>query len=365
MNYNKKHGEIDNYKNKDKMIFNKHCKGHVYFPSIIKKKINRIVAIGDLHGDYNLMIKTLKLAKVINNNNKWIGGDTYVVQVGDQLDNFRPFNNNYGNTNIMSGSNVFEKAEDIRVLEFMTHLNVKAQKKGGAVVSLLGNHEILNVNGDMRYVSKEDINMFKNYVDPHTKQMFDNSVEARRHAFTKGNEYAKLLACSRLPAIIINDYLFVHAGFVNKLIDELKITGGDDLYKISYSIRRWLLNLINEDNVAEIITSKNYSPFWDRILGSIPPNVSNDHPECVNHLNKSLKLFNVNSMVIGHTPQPFAKGYNANINKTCGNGLWRVDVGSSFAFNQFDQLIKDKDIINMRKAQVLLIEKDKEPVILQ
>ena len=46
----------------------------------------RIIAIGDLHGDWDATIKSLKKAGVINNSLNWIGGDTVVVQVGDQVD---------------------------------------------------------------------------------------------------------------------------------------------------------------------------------------------------------------------------------------------------------------------------------------
>ena len=51
---------------------------------------NRIIAIGDIHGDYYILIELLKLAKVIDCNNNWIGGSTYVVQLGDTLDGKRP-----------------------------------------------------------------------------------------------------------------------------------------------------------------------------------------------------------------------------------------------------------------------------------
>ena len=47
---------------------------------------NRIIAIGDIHGDYYIFIELLKLAKVIDNNLNWIGKDTYVIQLGDTLD---------------------------------------------------------------------------------------------------------------------------------------------------------------------------------------------------------------------------------------------------------------------------------------
>ena len=58
----------------------------IKFPNHIFPKCKRIIAIGDIHGDYNAMIVALKKAKVINSKNKWCGKDTIVVQLGDQVD---------------------------------------------------------------------------------------------------------------------------------------------------------------------------------------------------------------------------------------------------------------------------------------
>jgi len=225
----------------------------------------------------------------------------------------------------------------------------------------------MNVNGNMNYVSYDDIEKFKNYKDKEKQDIvFTTPKEARIHSFKPGNEYAKLLACTRLPALIIGSYIFVHAGFINKFLNELQINNRNDLYKIGYVMRLWLLGLIDKNYVVNIINSKPYSLFWDRILGGIPPNVSNDDPKCIKYLNDVLKLFDVKSMIIGHTPQYFAN--HIGINKTCGNNLWRVDFGGSFGFHKFDKEFdkNDKKIIDFRRAQVLRIKGDNnEPEILR
>jgi hypothetical protein len=339
--------------NEDKKIFDKYCKKFKYYPPIIPAQ-KRIIVLGDLHGDFSLTIKLLKLAKVIDHNNNWIGGNTYVVQVGDQLDSCRPMGSDC-NENIHDNS---EEAEDVKILKFMNQLNDQANEANGAVISLMGNHEIMNAMGNMDYVSKKDIDKFKNYgdkLDPKIK--FNTAKEARIHAFKPGNELGKLLGCSRVPALIIGSFIFVHAGIIDQFIDILNIKSRDDLIKITYIIRKWLLGIIDSNNVINIINSSRYSLFWDRILGAIPPNMSNTHPDCVNHLNKVLELFKVDKMIIGHTPQCFAN--KEGINKTCGDKLWRVDVAGSFGFNKFDTKFTSNGTINeLRKAQVLEILDD-------
>jgi len=319
-------------KNADEKLFNRYCKSHKYYPVILPKR-NRIIAIGDLHGDFDLTIRSLKLAEVIDDNNNWIGRDTVVVQVGDQLDSRRD------NTDPAS-SYSDNTPEDIRVLEFMTELNAKAMDKGGFVISLLGNHEIMNVLGDMRYVSKKDLR------------------DTRKEDFKQGNKYAKLMACTRVPAVIIGSFIFVHAGLINEFLKIVNVKERNDLYRISYIMRKWLLGIIDKDNVGNIIAAHKESLFWDRILGSIPPNMSNEHEKCADYLDDVLELFQVNKMVIGHTPQYFIN--KEGINKTCDDRLWRVDIGASFGFNNFDKdFVHTHKVNELRNAQVLEILDDK------
>ena len=55
-------------------------------PTFVEQRPERLIAIGDIHGDFRAAKKALKLAGVIDGDNQWIGGETWVVQTGDQLD---------------------------------------------------------------------------------------------------------------------------------------------------------------------------------------------------------------------------------------------------------------------------------------
>ncbi|GAA5832387.1 hypothetical protein JCM11251_006430 [Rhodosporidiobolus azoricus] len=99
----------------------------------------RIVAVGDIHGDMPHLTRILRRAELIDMKGQWIGGDSILVQTGDIVDRGK---------------------DTIAIYRFFQTLRPQAERAGGAVVSLLGNHEIMNALGDWRYVTKEDIASF-------------------------------------------------------------------------------------------------------------------------------------------------------------------------------------------------------------
>ena len=341
-------------------LHRKNCSEYNYIPTNLPAT-RRIVALGDIHGDYNLCIKLLEIAKVINKDKKWIGGDTIVVQVGDQIDRCRPNNGNLCN---MKETTVDDEHSDINILKYFTELDKQAQKNipPGKVISLLGNHELLNVQGSFNYVSHEGIEKFIDYKDPVNPQLlFQSGEEARKYSFRPGNEYSKFLACSRVGAVIIGSNLFVHAGLIDHFITQMGIEKGSDLDDINLNIKKWLLGLINHESIEKIISGEEqyFSMFWNRILGKIPPDIKNTEEICSENITKVLKIFKINSMIIGHTPQSFLS--NNKINSTCSNKIWRIDNGSSKAFDKFDDMITEHNKIDIaRRPQVLEIINDDE-----
>jgi hypothetical protein len=90
-----KHRILNNlldYKYNFKEIWENQCSKYNTLKKFVLPKVARIIVIGDIHGDWERMIKLLNIAKLIDKDDNWIGGNTVVVQVGDQIDRCRSNN---------------------------------------------------------------------------------------------------------------------------------------------------------------------------------------------------------------------------------------------------------------------------------
>jgi hypothetical protein len=94
----------------------------------------RVVAIGDIHGAYDEFLAILTQAKLIDSSQRWSGGRTTLVQTGDYTD---------------------RGAKVRQVLDLLMLLEESARRGGGQMITLAGNHEVLNMLGDLRYVTPE------------------------------------------------------------------------------------------------------------------------------------------------------------------------------------------------------------------
>ncbi|KAI8149538.1 Metallo-dependent phosphatase-like protein [Fennellomyces sp. T-0311] len=99
----------------------------------------RIVAMGDLHGDLSNTLQIMKFSNIIDDDGHWAGGDTIFVQTGDVVD---------------------RGVDTIKLYELLQRLQKEALLQGGQVVRVLGNHEVMNMIGDWRYVHPDDIKTF-------------------------------------------------------------------------------------------------------------------------------------------------------------------------------------------------------------
>ena len=322
--------------------------------SHIMPKTKRIIAIGDLHGNLKKTIYIFKKLNLIDNKNEWIAipKDTIVVQVGDILDSCREKNLNDCENEIKEDN----ERGDLSIFAFLNIVNRNAEKMGGKVICLLGNHELLNVMQKTHYNSRKDlleINRIKGYED-----ITDLSElrKIRHKLFKPGGKLAKFMACTRHSALIIGSNLFVHAGVINKVANKYKIED------INIIVRKWLLNKINLNStksdigtLKDILLNYDSSIFWTRLLGNLPSNASKK--ECDNHMKEVLKLWKIERMIVGHTP---SINENQNIISLCDNRIHRIDTGIGEGFDKFKSGSNNKiellEILNDTKHNKIILD---------
>ena len=328
---------MDDFVNQFNAIYNDKCSQFDNLPSIIPA-VKRIIVIGDIHGDMGKLIECLKIAKLIRKDGskwKWIGKDTIVVQVGDQIDSCR--NNGVDrcdDPNTYTPEN--DNPQDIDILYFMTELHTMASKHGGAVYSLMGNHEFMNVTGDMSYVSHKNLKHLSNY-RTYDGNIIKDGKEARKFIFSPGNDIANFLACTRKVALIIGSNLFVHAGILPVIAHKYKV---NDINAIMSLL---LLNELDNPKIFnDLFINGSTSPLWTRMFGFKIDN-------CIELLQPLKDIYNVNNIYVGHTPQ-----VNTGIASQCNNRVWMTDVGMSHSFDMYFPNNR------ARNAQVLEILNDGE-----
>ena len=251
---------------------------------------DRLVIIGDIHGDIKRLKTILIDAKIINNNIEWIAEppNTVVVQMGDQVDSL----------NRDDSIPCWEVIDDIEVIYFTNLLDKFAQSKGGRFISIIGNHEFMNVIGNYSYVSSKSM---------------ANNENKRRELFKTGGKLSPIL--SNRPIVLkIGELLFCHAGLTGNHIMILKKYNKN----ISYINRIWRNfvlhnNVLKEDKeIFDKILLDYEGILWTRNLGN------------KDELKKMLDSINCTFMFVGHTVMDGIKFYNEKV--------WLTDTGISRSF---------------------------------
>lgn len=251
---------------------------------------DRLVIIGDIHGDIKRLKTILIDAKIINNNIEWIADppNTVVVQMGDQVDSL----------NRDESIAEWEVLDDVEVIYFTNLLDKFAQSKGGRFISIIGNHEFMNVIGNYSYVSSKSM---------------ANNENKRRELFKAKGVLSPIL--SKRPIVLkIGELFFCHAGLTTKHLELLKKYGKD----ISYINRIWK-NFVLHGNVL-----KEDKELFDNILLDYNGILWTRELDNQNDLNEMLKSINCTFMFVGHTVMDGIKFYN--------NKVWYTDTGISRAF---------------------------------
>jgi hypothetical protein len=124
----------------------------------LSSPIHRIVAVGDLHGDFAAWRQILRAAQLVDNDGRWIGGEAVLVQTGDVVD---------------------RGPDSLKIILDLMRLQNEAQRARGQVIALVGNHEAMTLTGDLRYVSAGD---YAAFVDSRSVRRRENVFESNKKA---------------------------------------------------------------------------------------------------------------------------------------------------------------------------------------
>ena len=248
--------------------------------------VERIVAIGDLHGDMDVTRRAFRLAGAIDDEDHWIGGKLVIVQTGDQLD---------------------RGGEEQAILEFLARLTEEAAEAGGAVHVLNGNHELMNVSLDLRYITEDGFEDFQDAVVVDESDSLIASYEphqrARIAAFRPGGPFAALMA-RRNTIVIIGENVFVHGGLLPEHVEY-----GID--RLNEEIRSWMRG----ERLRPQWSRGSNSPVWSRHYS-----VDAEEDDAA-LLDEVLRSLGAKRMIVGHSIQ------SSGISAYCDGRVWCIDVG--------------------------------------
>jgi hypothetical protein len=286
-------------------------------------QIDRIVAIGDIHGDYPSYLAALEAAGVVDERGRWIAGETHLVQTGDIPD---------------------RGPDTRRIIAHMARLAKEAAKRGGRVHNLLGNHEAMNVYGDLRYAVEGEFTAFATGRSVALRNRYFDAVmdelkrsDPQRHAALPADYRAQwdrehplgwvehrsawdprwdpkgelfLWAMQARVAIQLNDLIFVHGGISSAYC-------GNSLQSLT-EMARTALRRGDPDNHG--ILEDPLGPLWYRGLAGVEPAARIETVDAI------LAQHGARHIVIGHT--------------TTGGVIWprldarviMIDTGMSAAY---------------------------------
>ena len=257
--------------------------------------VKRIVAIGDVHGDYQQLVALLRQAQLIDPRNRWIGGATHLVQLGDVPD---------------------RGTETRKSIELLMSLEKEAAKAGGHVHALIGNHEAMNMYGDLRYVPPKEFEAYRSGNSAQIREYFyeqelesakkaspseelpkfDNQYKKdweskhplgfieQRQAFNSQGRYGKWIL-GHNAIVKINNTVFLHGGISPKY-------AGSSVQEINQRVRAELADF---SKLEGGIVLDEQGPLWYRGLALA------DESSLTSYVEEVLEHYGTRRIVVGHT----------------------------------------------------------------
>jgi hypothetical protein len=276
------------------------------------KNVERVVALGDVHGDYAAFVEVLRSAELIDQRNHWTGGKTHLVQTGDVPD---------------------RGPDTKKVMDLLMDLEKEAVKAGGYVHALIGNHEAMNMYGDLRYTTpgefaafatSESENLRARYWRQESKKSPRPNFDDRRKwesehplgwfehrtEYRSQGTYGKWIR-SHNAIVKINDTIYLHGGISPRYVSM-------PLKQINETIAGELSDLAAINKEGPVMGED--GPLWYRGLAD------DNGPAIAAHVDRVLAAYGVKRIVIGHTPTP-----GAVIPRFEGKVI-RIDVGMSAVY---------------------------------
>ena len=290
----------------------------------------RVVAIGDLHGDYEAFVEVMTRAELLAPDGNWIGGNSILVQLGD-----------------IAGRG----PDSLKIARGLQRLRQQAAEEGGQVIVLVGNHEAMQMTGDLRYVHDGEWEAFARDDAQVTNQApkvkapgagnrdgFPAGYAGHRKAWAPDGELGAWVSSN--PAVVVVDgVMFVHGG-VSSVFSGLSVDA------INAAVQTSLREQSRDRNA---IINSSYGPLWYRGLnqeGDVVEQFPDGESFAISEMiDKILKAYAIDRIVIAHTPH--LDGISV---KHAGRVI-QIDTGmsayyggpSSFLEMNGDDIIADND----------------------
>lgn len=282
--------------------------------------IEKIIAVGDLHGDYGNFVTILKAMQLIDKDLHWTGKKTHLVQTGDVID---------------------RGPDAKKIFDLLMKLEKEAEEAGGKIHVLIGNHEEMNITGiAFDYPGYVTVEQFISFLpdsyraqkekkfrsgggdDGALREFWREIIEedtAARRKYTEyfNQEYGKWLL-GRNAVIKINDTVFVHGGISEKY-STWKLT------ELNSLIREELRRAMRKESFTPKILYVRDGPLWYRDLALTQEEFLEKQVERI------LSNLGARQMVIAHTPR-LVSALKINDMRRFGGKVWIIDTGISAAY---------------------------------